>query len=149
MTRRPDVEKPLIFVSADDAENSGVAVVSASLAAEIATRFGPRNERPLSIIVYDGDVVIGGLTGGTHWGWGYIRQFWVRKDWRSQGVGHRLLEQADILAQARDCVGLYVDTFDPGAAKFYERCGFLRFGQIEDFPLGHARIFLAKRLAPG
>jgi hypothetical protein len=49
-------------------------------------------------------------------------------------------------ARARQCIGLYLDTFDPGAAKFYERCGFLRFGQIDDFPPGHTRAFLYKKL---
>jgi hypothetical protein len=50
-------------------------------------------------------------------------------------------------ARARQCVGLYLDTFDPGAAQFYEHCGFLRFGQIDDFLPGHARAFLYKKLS--
>jgi hypothetical protein len=35
---------------------------------------------------------------------------------------------------------------DSGAAQFYERCGFSRFGQINDFPAGFARAFLYKKL---
>jgi hypothetical protein len=49
-------------------------------------------------------------------------------------------------ARARQCLGLYLDTFDPGAVTFYEQCGFLRFGQIDGFPPGHMRTFLSKRL---
>ncbi len=96
-------------------------LVSDSLGAEIAARFGPRNETPLSILAYDGDVLAGGLNGLAHWRWCYIRHFWVEEDWRGQGVGRRLLAHAEMEARARQCVGLYLDTFDPGAAHFYER----------------------------
>jgi ribosomal protein S18 acetylase RimI-like enzyme len=137
----------------DDAGNSGAAHVAASLAAEIAAGFGPRNELPLSIVATAGDAVggdgvVGGLNGSTHWGWCYIRQLWVHADWRRRGLGRRLLAQAETVARARRCAGLYVDTFDPGAAAFYERAGFAGFGRIDGFPPGHARIFLRKRLTP-
>jgi ribosomal protein S18 acetylase RimI-like enzyme len=131
----------------DDSGNSGAAVVVASLAAEIAAGFGPKNEAPLSIVAYDGEAVAGGLNGSMHWGWCYIRHLWVEASWRRRGLGRRLLDEAEVLAQARGCVGLYVDTFDAGAAAFYERAGFAVFGRIEGFPPGHARYFLQKKLA--
>ncbi len=147
MPKKLRLEKPLILVTLDSNEERGSIVVSESLGAEIAARFGPRNESPLSIHAYDGeDVLVGGLNGGTHWGWCYIRHFWVEESWRRQGVGSRLLMQAEKEARARQCVGLYLDTFDPGAEHFYESRGFLRFGQIDDFPPGHARAFLYKKL---
>ncbi len=146
MAIKPSLEKPLIFRSDDTHEERASMLVSESLGAEIAARFGPRNETPLSILAYDGDVLAGGLNGLTHWRWCYIRHLWVEEDWRGQGVGRRLLAQAEMEARARQCVGLYLDTFDPGAAHFYERCGFLRFGQIDGFPPGHARAFLYKNL---
>ena len=135
----------------DDTANSGAEFVAASLAAEIASGFGAPNGLPLAIIAsfgdeVGGDTVVGGLNGVTHWDWCYIRHLWVQADWRRRGLGHRLLAEAETQARARQCVGLYVGTFDPGAAAFYERAGFERFGRIEDFPPGHARIFLRKRL---
>ena len=48
---------------------------------------------------------------------------------------------------ARGGAGIYLDTFDPGAATFYERCGFKRFGVIADFPPGHQRVFLSMNLS--
>ena len=147
MTERLDSEDRLSIALFDDTENSGAVRVAASLAAEIAAGFGPRDELPLSIVAHEGDTVVGGLNGSTHWGWCYIRHLWVQAGWRRRGLGQRLLAEAETQARARQCVGLYVDTFDPGAAVFYERAGFERFGRIEDFPLGHARTFLQKRLA--
>jgi len=146
MTKAFDSEDPLSIAIFDDTQNSRAARVAASLAAEIAAGFGPRDEAPLSIVAHAGDAVVGGLNGSTHWGWCYIRHLWVQADWRRQGLGQRLLVEAETQARARRCLGLYVDTFDAGAATFYERAGFARFGQIDDFPPGHARTFLHKRL---
>jgi len=117
------------------------------LSAEVAARFGPRDETPLSVLAHDGDgALIGGLNGGSHWGWLYIRQFWVAESWRKRGLGRSLLDAAEAKARARGCAGVYLDTFSPQAEAFYARCGYERFGALEDFPPGHARVFLRKRL---
>jgi hypothetical protein len=57
-----------------------------------------------------------------------------------------LSSAADPGATILSSSGLYFDTFESGAAQFYERCGFSRFGQINDFPPGFARAFLYKKL---
>jgi len=138
----------LSFAVFDDVGNSGATRVAASLAAEVAAGFGRRDEAPLSIVARCGDVIAGGLNGATHWGWFYIRQLWVQEGWRRHGVGRRLLVEAETQARLRHCAGLYVDTFDAGAALFYQRAGFMLFGQIEGFPPGHARMYLCKELSP-
>ena len=138
-------DKPSIAIFADTG-NSGAVRVASSLASEIAAGFGPRNESPLSIVAKAGEAVVGGLNGSTHWGWCYIRHLWVQADWRRGGLGRRLVAEAESEARVRECVGLYVDTFDAGAATFYERAGFDRFGRIDNFPPGHTRTFLHKRL---
>jgi ribosomal protein S18 acetylase RimI-like enzyme len=146
MTDGFDDEGRIRITISDDTVNSGAACVAASLAAEIAAGFGPRDEMPLSVVAYEAGAVVGGLNGATHWGWCYIRHFWVRQDWRRRGLGIRLLAEAERRVRGRGCAGLYVDTFDAGAAHFYERAGFGRVGQIDGFPPGHARLFLRKRL---
>jgi ribosomal protein S18 acetylase RimI-like enzyme len=147
MTERWEADDTLSIAVFDDAGNSGATHVAASLAAEIAAGFGPRDETPLSIVASCGDRVAGGLNGATHWGWLYIRQLWVHADWRRRGLGRRLLAAAEAQARARHCAGLYVDTFDAGAALLYEQAGFTLFGRIEGFPPGHARMFLCKALS--
>lgn len=123
-------------------------IVAERLGAEIAARFGPRDEAPFSIRAAGPDgAVLAGVDGVTHWRWLYVRHLWVAEEGRGQGVGRRLLQEAERLARARGCVGLYLDTFDAGAAAFYERCGFARFGAIEDFLPGHRRIYLERRLS--
>ena len=146
MTKGLNREDALNIAIFQDTENSGAKHIGSSLSAEIVAGFGPRNELPLSIVAHAGDAVVGGLNGSTHWGWCYIRQLWVHADWRRRGLGRRLMEEVETLARARNCAGLYVDTFDSGAASFYERAGFEHFGRIEDFPPGYVRTFLQKRL---
>jgi GNAT superfamily N-acetyltransferase len=144
--KNPEPRKPPILVSYDSLEEKASAFVSQSLEAEVAARFGPRDEAPFSILAYgDANLVVGGLNGATHWRWRHIRHFWVAASWRGRGVGRSLLQRAEADALARGCVGLYLDTFDPGAAQFYARCGFAPFGRIDDFPPGHARTFLYKK----
>ena len=146
MTKVFDGEDGLSISVFSDTENSGAAEVASSLAGEVLADFGPRDETPLSIVARDGDAVAGGLNGSIHWGWCYIRHLWVHEDWRRRGLGRWLLAEAEAQAKARDCAGLYVDTFNEAAVAFYERAGFARFGRIEGFPPGHARTFLQKRL---
>jgi GNAT superfamily N-acetyltransferase len=148
MTEGLDSGDPPSITVLGDTGNSGAAHVASSLAAEIAAAFGPRDETPLSIVATAGDAVVGGLNGSTHWGWCYIRHLWVQADWRRRGLGHSLLAEAESQARARQCVGLYVDTFDVRAATFSERSGFMQFGQIDGFPPGHRRRFLHKTLTP-
>lgn len=137
------VEK--IFFSIESAESAELAV---RLGEEVAVRFGARDERPLSIVARDAQgALVAGLNGVSHWRWLYVRHLWVEKSQRGGGLGRRVMVEAERLAKERGCVGVYVDTFDPQAAAFYETLGFTRAGEIVGFPPGHARFFLSKLLA--
>lgn len=55
--------------------------------------------------------------------------------------------RAEDEGRLRGCIGVYLDTFDFQARPFYEKLGFTVFGTLEDYPPGHRRFFLKKRLA--
>ena len=130
------------FIDARETPEIGVI-----LGVEVGDRLGPRDERPFSILARDGSgAVVAGLNGVSHWRWLYVRHLYVAPGWRGQGLGGRLLAEAEQAARARGCVGVYLDTFEESAAVFYERRGFVRHGRIENFPVGAARIFLSKAL---
>ena len=120
--------------------------IAERLGAEVAQRFGPRDEKPLSILMRREGALVAGLNGVTHWRWLYIRHVFVAETWRGQGLGRVLMTRAEAQAHARSCVGIYLDTFDDGAARFYEKLGFSRCGEIEGFPVGATRSFLCKAL---
>jgi GNAT superfamily N-acetyltransferase len=141
-TKKPPLENPGL-----DVETSESADVAARLAAEIAVRFGPREEAPLSVTMRDGTgALLGGLNGVTHWRWLYIRHLWVAESQRGRGLARWLMEAAERAARDRGAIGAYIDTFDPRVATFYERLGYARVGEIADFPPGGRRIYLSKRL---
>jgi GNAT superfamily N-acetyltransferase len=142
MIKKEDIEK--IALSVEPAESGELA---AMLGEEIAREFGPRDETPLCIMARDAQgTLIAGLNGVCHWRWLYVRHLWVDAPQRGRGWGRRLMAEAERLAKDRGCVGIYVDTFDPQAAAFYEDIGFARAGEIVGFPPGHQRLFFRKSL---
>ncbi len=111
---------------------------------------GSDNHEPLNVIARDpGGAICAGLLGGTYWGWLYVSILWVREDLRSQGIGSRLLTDAEVEAVRRGCRHSHLDTFDFQAPDFYRRRGYVVFGVQDDLPPGHQRIYLRKDLPLG
>ena len=110
---------------------------------------GPSGRKPLAVFARDeAGVVVAGISGYTAWGWLYVQWLWVDEKLRGQRIAAGMLDAAEREAVARGCHGALIDTFNPIAAKVYERQGYRPFGTLADFPLGRSRIFLQKEL-PG
>lgn len=90
--------------------------------------------------------VLGGLHGKLLYRWMFIELLVVPEQTRGQGMGSRLMGMAEDLAREKNCVGIWLDTFDFQAPDFYRRHGFSEFGQLQDYPPGHQRLFFHKRL---
>ena len=108
---------------------------------------GDDGHTPLNLIEYDADgSIIGGLLGGTYWGWMYIDILWVREDHRRQGVGSRLLTEAEKEAIRRGCHHVHVDTMSWQAPMFYQKHGYEVIGVLPDIPRGNQKYLLMKAL---
>ncbi len=90
--------------------------------------------------------IIAGLVGDTAWGWLYISLFWVEAGIRSQGLGSSILRRAEEIAVSRGCRNANLETHDFQALEFYQKRGYVVFGMLEDFPEGHTKYYLRKRL---
>jgi GNAT superfamily N-acetyltransferase len=90
--------------------------------------------------------VIGGLWGRTGFAQLFTELLFVPESLRGQHMGEKLVAMAEEEAQRRGCVGAWVDTFSFQALGFYQKLGYSVFGQIEDYPPGHQRYFLSKKL---
>jgi GNAT superfamily N-acetyltransferase len=94
----------------------------------------------------DADAARCGLKAVTAYDWLFVAWLWVGEAHRRQGLGSRLLRQAEEVARERGCSSSYLDTFSFQAPEFYKRHGYEEFGRLEDFPPGHSRIWLRKAL---
>ncbi|WP_434702953.1 GNAT family N-acetyltransferase [Pseudomonas sp. Z1-12] len=91
--------------------------------------------------------IVGGLYGRVFFSWLYIDLLVVPEQARGQGTGSTLMQMAEELAREKNCVGIWLDTFDFQAPAFYRKHGFTEIGQIDDYPPGHQHFFFQKRLA--
>ena len=108
---------------------------------------GDDGHKPFNIVEYDenGDV-IGGILGGTYWGWMYIDILWVQEDFRHKGIGSKLLEEAEKEAIQRGCHHVHLDTMSWQAPDFYKKHGYEIVGILPDIPSGNQKYLLMKVL---
>ena len=104
---------------------------------------------PLNLLTFaTGGQVVAGLFGETQFSWLKVHLLAVHVDYRQQGLGTRLMEEAERLGIARGCRYAYVDTMEYQAPKFYERLGYALAGRLPNWDSqGHAKHFYIKQLA--
>ena len=125
-----------------------VQAVRYGLSAYNRARVGDDAYRRLALFLRDPDrTVVGGLLGGTYWGWLNVEILWVAEHVRGAGHGRVLLAAAEQEAVRRGCHHAHLDTMSFQARSFYERQGYTVFGELRDFPIGHQRYFMQKALA--
>jgi GNAT superfamily N-acetyltransferase len=108
---------------------------------------GGSKSEPFALMVKDENgEILGGLYGRMIFRWMFIELLSVPEQGRGQGIGSKLMAQAEALAREKNCYGLWLDTFDFQAPEFYKKLGFSQFGEIVDYPPGHKRHYFQKRL---
>ena len=108
---------------------------------------GDDGHKPLNIVEYDPNgTVIGGILGGTYWGWMYIDILWVHEEHRNRGIGFCLLSRAEQEAVRRGCHHVHVDTMSWQAPGFYQKHGYELIGILPDIPQGNQKYLLMKAL---
>jgi GNAT superfamily N-acetyltransferase len=128
--------------SAEDRE-----AVLAPLRAYNESHAGPPRVEPVAILLTNDDgETVGGLWGKTAYDWLFVEFLAVPEASRGQDLGTALMREAEGVARARGCCGIWLDTFAFQARGFYEKLGFSVFGTLEDHPVGSRRFFLSKRL---
>ena len=125
-----------------------VAIVRAGLSAYNRHHAPDDAFQSLTLFVRDAHgTVVGGLLGGTIWHWLYVDILWLSDELRGQGLGTRLLAEAERLAIERGCIGAHLTTMSFQARAFYERHGYAVFGVLDNFPPGHRQYLLQKPFA--
>ena len=112
-----------------------------------ASKAGVSMQEPIALLVRDDSgEILGGLYARVFYQWMFIELLSVPEQARGQGLGLKLMRMAEDVAREKECVGVWLDTFDFQAPGFYQKLGYSELGEIVDYPPGHKRLFFQKRL---
>lgn len=125
-----------------------IQAILTPLRAYNASKAGDAGAEKFALLVRDddNDQVLGGLSGKLLYRWMFIELLAVPEQARGQGIGSRLMAMAEEWAREKNCVGIWLDTFDFQAPEFYRGLGYSEFGHIDDYPPDHRRFYFQKRL---
>ncbi|MNZ51581.1 acetyltransferase [compost metagenome] len=94
----------------------------------------------------DNGDIIAGLISAVCWNWMEIDILWVEEKNRQQGLGKRLLHEAEKIAKSKECTLIKLNTFSFQAPEFYEKYGYKEIAVIENAPLGSNHYYFIKDL---
>lgn len=124
-----------------------IAFVRESLLHFNTSCVGHDGHTSLNLVEYDSQGnIIAGLLGGTYWGWMYVDILWVHEDHRKNGIGTKLLLEAEKEAIRRGCHHVHLDTMSWQAPDFYRKHGYEVIGILPDIPAGNQKYLLMKAL---
>jgi ribosomal protein S18 acetylase RimI-like enzyme len=102
-------------------------------------------------VATDGKEILGFIILNMQGGFiGYIQSIGVAPEWRSRGIGRRLVAYAEErIFRDSPNVFICVSSFNPDAQRFYRSLGYEAVGELKDFIVhGHSEILLRKTIAP-
>lgn len=141
------MQAPEIIVT-DEADDESIQIIGNGLNHFNDQHVGYGDRQPLAVLVRDpasGDVV-GGASGRTSLGLLFLDLFHLPETLRGMGLGTEVLRRFEEEGRRRGCRSAVVYTISFQAPHFYERNGWVRFGEVPCDPPGTSRIFLSKML---
>ena len=132
------------FKSAED----GYRAVLEGLGRNIISKTGNKElGRTVQVFIRDRENrVVGGVIGHVFGGWLYVSLLWVEESLRKKGNGTRLLKMIESEAAKLGCKYAHLDTYSFEARPFYEKHGYTLFATLDNYPEGHSKHFLKKKL---
>ncbi|WP_455827483.1 GNAT family N-acetyltransferase [Pseudomonas graminis] len=138
---------PQIEVS-DQPDPEAERLLGNGLAAFNEAVTGYNDRQPLTVLLRDPHTrqILGGITGKTTLGMAFLDLFHLPDSLRGTGLGSRLLQAFEDEARRRGCANAVLYTLSFQAPGFYQKHGWVRFGEVPCEPAGSSRVFLSKRL---
>jgi len=103
-------------------------------------------EKVSSFVKDDNQKTLGGILGEIKWGWLYVEGLWVDERVRASGVGSQLLNQLERYAMTKGIYNFRLETTSFQALPFYQKQGYVIFGELPDMPPSHTSFFLKKQI---
>lgn len=133
-------------ITVDEIGDPEFAATIEAIVDEPAARRGhPFDPVPLHLKAVDADGrLAGGLTAHSVQRWLFVKLLGVTEEQRGSGIGRMLLAKAEEIARQRGLVGVYLDTFEFQAPRFYEGLGYKECGRLPAHDGAPQRIWFAK-----
>ncbi|MCL2855728.1 MAG: GNAT family N-acetyltransferase [Defluviitaleaceae bacterium] len=97
--------------------------------------------------IKEGDEMVAGISSKSScWKIFYLVDLWVKEEYRNKGYATALIR--DVEKQAKDfgCEIAILETFNPAMRKLSEKLGYIVYGELENYPQGHMRYYMTKKL---
>ena len=102
---------------------------------------------PLNLYVEDDKgKLMAGLVAETFGNWLEIEYLFVKEEFRGQGIGSQLLQQAESEAKKKNCRYAFVNTYQFQAPTFYQKQGYEEVFTLTDYPYTGQRHYYQKDL---
>lgn len=136
----------MVAIERVDAEDDLVAKTVDEMLDEAAASQGrPFEGQKVHLRASDADGnMLGGLIGAHLQRWFFVKLLAVSPEARGSGIGARLLARAEAIAREDGLVGIYLDTFEFQAPRFYLREGYREIGRLPKIGDAPQRIWFAK-----
>ena len=103
--------------------------------------------QPLNLYVEDDKgELMAGLVAETFGNWLEIEYLFVKEEFRGQGIGSQLLQQAESEAKKKNCRYAFVNTYQFQAPTFYQKQGYEEVFTLKDYPYTGQRHYYQKEL---
>jgi len=89
---------------------------------------------------------IGAATGYTWSDTSELKQMWIDEAYRGRGYARALLDAFVGEARHRGVRRIWVSSYDFQAPGLYEKAGFRRVAELNDWPEGHTNVILCRTL---
>lgn len=107
----------------------------------------PKDEKVISLGVYDKDRVIGGIVAIINYYEMEVKYLAIHKEYRNLKLGSKLIEQIEEMAAEQGVITVTLTTQDYQAREFYEQHGYTLFGQLDNVPRpNEVRYYFSKTI---
>ena len=135
-------------ITHEDATAADLRRIDEGLTDHTAAIFDEKSNTPVAFFLRDENgEIVGGVNGNYgSFGWLYVNALWVDESLRGKGFGNDLMDKIENEAHRHGCRKAFLNTMSFQAPEFYKNRGYRVFGELENFPGEHSRIFLRKDL---
>ena len=93
----------------------------------------------------NGEPIAAGFAGVNFWNIAFVEMLWVDEPRRNQGIGSRLLSDIEREAKKIGAGIVMIDARDWNV-EFFKKLGYTVYCTLEDYPSGHSKYKLQKRI---